>query len=69
MARDTGTTMKPITQASAFKTLDSGNTTPCMSYWPFCAALMYLQLGRVQMYMDVCVWRNNYSILATNVTQ
>ena len=28
---------------------------------------MYFQLGRVQTYMDFCVWRSNYGILATNV--
>ena len=31
----------------------------------FCAD--YNQLGRVQTYTDFCVWRNNYSILATNL--
>ena len=28
---------------------------------------MYFQLGRVRMYTDFRVWRNNYGILATNV--
>ena len=34
--------------------LNTANTTPCTSYWPFCAVLMYFQLGREWMYMDHC---------------
>ena len=40
---------------------------PCASSWPFCAVLMYFQLGCVRTYTDLRVWRNNYGILATNV--
>ena len=49
------------------QTLYSGKTTPCASSCPFCTVLMYFRLGRVRMYMDFCVWCNNYGILATNV--
>ena len=66
MNRVTGTTMKPIMLASAFR-LDSGNSMPYMSSWPYSAALMYFQLGHVRTYTDFCVWCNNYGILATNV--
>ena len=41
MNRATGTTMKPIMSASAFR-LDSGYSTPCVSSWPFCAVIMYV---------------------------
>ena len=67
MAKDTGTTMKHHNVGQYLYTLESGNTTPCTSSWPFCAVLMYFQLGRVQTYTDFCVWRNNYGNLATNV--
>ena len=35
--------------------------------WPFSALLMYFPLGRVQTYMNFCVWCIYYGILATNV--
>ena len=28
---------------------------------------VYFHLGRVRTYIDFCVWRNNYGILATDV--
>ena len=41
---------------------------PCASSWPFCAVLMYFQLGRVRTYTEFRVLRNDYGILATNVS-
>ena len=66
MNRATGTIMKPIMSASALDTRFWQHNASA-SCWPFCAALMYFQLGRVWTYTDFCVWRNNYDILATNV--
>ena len=68
MARDTDTIMKPITLASAVRlSILATQRQRHASSWPFCAVLMYFQLGHVRTYMDLCVWCNNYGILAKNV--
>ena len=35
--------------------------------WPFCAVLMYFQLGCARTYMDIRVGCNHNGILATNI--
>ena len=70
MARDTGTTMKLATSASAFghSILATQRHARVIGHFVLSAEiLMYFQLERVRTYTDFRVWRNNYAILATNV--
>ena len=48
MDRDTGTIMKPITLVGAFRHSILATQHHARVLGPFCAVLMYFQLGRVR---------------------
>ena len=56
MNRATGTTMKPMMSASAFRLLIlATQLMPCTSCWPFCAVLANVFFFNLDVCMDIII--------------